>query len=129
GLIGSKITGVPGSSDWFAGGVIAYSNELKETMLGVDRELLAHHGAVSSPVARAMAARLADRTKTEMAVSVTGIAGPTGGSPEKPVGTVYIGLFHNKKVSDTLFHFSGSRKQIQEISAYTALDMIRRALL
>ena len=129
GLIGARITQVAGSSGWFAGGVIAYSNLLKEVMLGVDRELLTNHGAVSGPVARAMAARLADRVGTEVAVSVTGIAGPDGGTEEKPVGTVYIGLYLNNRVQDTLHHFRGDRKEIQTITAQTALDTVRRALL
>jgi len=129
GLIGARITQVAGSSGWFAGGVIAYSNLLKEVMLGVDRELLTNHGAVSGPVARAMAARLADRVGTEVAVSVTGIAGPDGGTDEKPVGTVYIGLYLNNRVQDTLHHFRGDRKEIQTITAQTALDTVRRALL
>lgn len=129
GLIGSKITQVPGSSSWFAGGVIAYSNHLKEVLLGVDHELLTNHGAVSGPVARAMAARLADRVGTGIALSVTGIAGPDGGTEEKPVGTVYIGLYCNNQVKDTLHHFRGGRKEIQEMTAQTALDTVRRALL
>ncbi len=129
GLIGSKITTVPGSSSWFAGGVIAYSNHLKTVLLNVDQALLKSHGAVSGSVARAMAARLADRTSTQVCVSVTGIAGPDGGSEEKPVGTVYIGLFCNGKVKDTLHHFKGSRKEIQEITAQTALNTVRLALL
>jgi nicotinamide-nucleotide amidase len=129
GLIGSLITDVPGSSSWFSGGVVAYSNELKEILLNVDHALLANYGAVSSQVARAMAARLADRTGTGVAVSVTGIAGPGGGSEEKPVGTVYIGLFINNRVHDRLHHFSGTRNQIRQLTAQTALDTVRRALL
>ena len=129
GLIGSKITRVPGSSGWFAGGVISYSNHLKEVLLNVDHELLINYGAVSGPVARAMAARLADRVGTKISLSVTGIAGPDGGTEEKPVGTVYIGLFFNNQVKDTLYHFSGDRKEIQEMTAQTALDTVRRALL
>ncbi len=129
GLIGSRLTSVPGSSEWFAGGVIAYSNHLKEVLLNVDRDLLRHHGAVSGSVARAMAARLAARVGTKISLSVTGIAGPGGGTEEKPVGTVYIGLLYKDKVKDTLHHFSGSRKEIQEMTAQTALDTVRRALL
>ncbi len=129
GLIGSKITMVPGSSDWFAGGVIAYSNHLKEVLLNVDHQLLTNYGAVSAPVARAMAARLAARVGTGISLSVTGIAGPDGGTDEKPVGTVYIGLFYNNQVRETLHHFNGGRKDIQEMAAQTALDTVRRALL
>ncbi|XOF32337.1 MAG: CinA family nicotinamide mononucleotide deamidase-related protein [Candidatus Electrothrix sp. YB6] len=129
GLISAKITAVPGSSAWFTGGVVAYSNHLKEVVLNVDRDLLRNYGAVSGPVARAMAARLADRIGSKIAISVTGIAGPDGGTEEKPVGTVYIGLFFQNKVSDTLYHFTGSRREIQETTAITALDTVRRALL
>lgn len=129
GLIGEKLTEVAGSSDWFAGGVVAYSNHLKEILLGVDRDLLANYGAVSKQVARAMAARLSERIQTEMTVSVTGIAGPGGGSKEKPVGTVYIGLFHQNKVSSRLHHFSGDRLRVREMTACTALDTVRRAML
>ena len=129
GLISSMVTTVPGSSDWFAGGVTAYSNYLKETLLNIDQALLRHHGAVSGPVARAMAARLASRVGTKISLSVTGIAGPSGGSEEKPVGTVYIGLFFRDKVQDTVYHFSGTRREIQELTAQTALDTLRRALL
>ncbi len=129
GLIGSKITMVPGSSSWFAGGVIAYSNHLKEVLLGVDHELLANYGAVSAQVARAMAARLADRVGTSISLSVTGIAGPDGGSEQKPVGTVYIGLLYKNQVRETLHHFKGSRKDIQEMAALTAIDTVRRVLL
>ncbi len=129
GLLSSKMTGIAGSSEWFAGGVVAYSNSLKEDLLGVDNRLLAAHGAVSAPVARAMAAGIAGRCATGISVSVTGIAGPTGGSAEKPVGTVYIGLSVDGEVTDALFHFSGNRKQIQEETAQTALDLVRRSLL
>ncbi len=129
GLLGEKITAVAGSSDWFDGGVIAYSNQLKEILLHVDRSLLVNYGAVSEQVAMAMAARLADRIKSDIAVSVTGIAGPDGGSREKPVGTVYIGLLHNNKVSARLHHFEGNRMRIREMTASTALDTVRRALL
>jgi nicotinamide-nucleotide amidase len=129
GLIGEKLTSVAGSSEWFVGGVISYSNELKEILLGVDRDLLKNYGAVSEQVARAMAARLSDRIRTDVTVSVTGIAGPGGGSEEKPVGTVYIGLFYKDKVRAQLYHFEGNRARIREMTAGMALDTVRRALL
>jgi len=129
GLIGKKLTDVAGSSAWFAGGVIAYSNRLKELLLDVDHDLLRNYGAVSEQVAMAMAARLPARIGSDISISVTGIAGPGGGSEEKPVGTVYIGLFHNNRVRATLHHFNGNREQIREMTACTALDTIRRALL
>ncbi|MCI5113294.1 MAG: CinA family nicotinamide mononucleotide deamidase-related protein [Candidatus Electrothrix sp. AW1] len=129
GLISSQLTTVPGSSEWFAGGVVAYSNHLKEVLLNVDHELLRNYGAVSAQVARAMAARLAARVGSKISLSVTGIAGPSGGTAEKPVGTMYIGFFYKKKVSAILHHFSGGRKEVQEKTAQMALDTVRRALL
>jgi len=128
GLLASKITEVSGSSQWFAGGVVAYSNELKQQLLAVDKELIAEYGAVSIPVARAMVEGIAAVTSSRVAVSVTGIAGPTGGSVDKPVGTVFFGIFVNGRVTDHHFTFSGNRKEIQEITAQTALDLVRRTL-
>ncbi|HZA91441.1 MAG TPA: competence/damage-inducible protein A, partial [Gemmatimonadales bacterium] len=90
GLVGARLTEVPGSSDVFVGGVIAYDNALKQDLLGVPEALLAEHGAVSEPVAHAMAAGAASRFGVRGAVAVTGVAGPRGGSPEKPVGTVWL---------------------------------------
>jgi nicotinamide-nucleotide amidase len=129
GLIGAKITAVPGSSAWFAGGVVAYSNQLKEKLLNVDAELFRKHGAVSEPVAEAMATGLAARTGAEIAVSVTGIAGPDGGTADKPVGTVYIGVFYQGAARAKLHHFCGSRNEIQEMTAMMALDTVRRVVL
>jgi nicotinamide-nucleotide amidase len=129
GLVASKVTEVAGSSQWFVGGVIAYSNELKERLLGVDPGLLAEFGAVSAPVVRAMADGVRKCTGTEVSVAVTGIAGPGGGTPEKPVGTVYFGLWLNGEVTEYQRLFDGSRRDIQEITAQTALDLVRRALL
>lgn len=129
GLVASKITEVAGSSEWFVGGVIAYANELKERLLAVDHTLLAEHGAVSAPVARAMASGVLACTGATVSVGITGIAGPSGGTPEKPVGTVYFGLCVDGAVTDHRRSFHGSRREIQEISAQTALDLVRRALL
>lgn len=129
GLLASKITEVPGSSEWFSGGVIAYSNELKQKLLAVDNSLIAEYGAVSVPVARAMVEGVATITASRVAVSVTGIAGPAGGTEDKPVGTVFFGIFTNNKVTEHHYTFSGSRKEIQEITAQTALDLVRRTLL
>ncbi len=129
GLIAHKITTVPGSSDYFLGGVVAYSNDLKEQFLGVERETLAQHGAVSGQTARAMAEGIRETTGADIAVSVTGIAGPSGGSDEKPVGTVYFGLAAEDKSFDFCHLFSGERWQVQEKTAQKALDYIRRKLL
>lgn len=129
GLLASKITETAGCSEWFAGGLIAYSNELKEKYLRVDKKLLAEYGAVSGPVARAMAEGAAAETGAALSVSVTGIAGPTGGTESKPVGTVFVGLFIEGTVSDHRYLFSGARKEIQERTAQTVLDLVRRTLL
>lgn len=129
GLLASKITEVAGSSQWFCGGITAYSNDLKEKLLGVDNGLLAEYGAVSDHVARSMAEGVAACTGSQVAVSVTGIAGPTGGTEEKPVGTVYFAVALNGKITDHHCIFSGNRKEIQEITAQTALDLVRKNLL
>ena len=129
GLIGYKITSVPGSSNYFAGGIIAYSNDLKEKLLGVNEMILARHGAVSSEVAKAMAAGIRTRTDADIGLAVTGIAGPSGGTPEKPVGTVYIGLSSPDGTVAIPCRFSGDRWQVQELTASTSLDFLRRLLL
>jgi nicotinamide-nucleotide amidase len=129
GLIGHKITTVPGSSNYFAGGVIAYSNDLKEKLLGVDPSLLASHGAVSSAVAKAMADGIKHKTAADIGLSVTGIAGPTGGTSEKPVGTVFVGLSTPGETVGIPCSFSGDRWQIQELTAVKSLDLIRCFLL
>ncbi len=129
GLIGARLTQTAGSSNWYRGGVITYSNALKEGLLGVPAELLARHGAVSAEVARAMALGTVERLGADIAVSATGIAGPGGGSKEKPVGTVYLGLCTHGTANAQRCHFRGSRQQIQEQTAQTAMDMVRRALL
>lgn len=129
GLVSGKITETPGCSDWFAGSIVAYSNALKKQLLSVSSELLDEHGAVSSPVARAMVSGVTGCIATQVGVSITGIAGPTGGSDEKPVGTVFIGIAVNDEIHDHRFLFSGSRKEIQEKSAQTALDLVRRSLM
>jgi nicotinamide-nucleotide amidase len=92
GLIAASCTAVAGSSDWFESGFVTYSNESKIELLGVDRALIAQHGAVSEAVVRAMVDGALARSRADLAVAVTGIAGPAGGSPDKPVGTVWLGL-------------------------------------
>ena len=129
GLISHKITTVPGSSNYFAGGVVAYSNQLKEKLLGLDPSMLASHGAVSSAVARAMADSIRHKTAADIGVAVTGIAGPTGGTSEKPVGTVFIGLSTPDETVDIPCRFPGDRWQVQELTAVKSLDLVRRLLL
>lgn len=129
GLISQRITNVSGSSAYFVGGVVAYSNDLKESLLGVDGKTIRKHGAVSAQTAKAMAEGVRRSLRADIGVSVTGIAGPTGGTAEKPVGTVHFGLATRDISYDFLYNFSGNRWQIQEVSAQTALDLVRRKLL
>jgi nicotinamide-nucleotide amidase len=127
GLVSSWLTAVPGASADFVGGVVAYSNHLKEELLGVPGELLTAHGAVSREVAEAMA-RGACTLGAECGLAVTGIAGPTGGSAEKPVGTVHIATVTPSGTRHARHHFSGNREMVREFSANFSLDLLRRAL-
>ncbi|HSE93486.1 MAG TPA: nicotinamide-nucleotide amidohydrolase family protein [Methylomirabilota bacterium] len=129
GLVGHRITSVPGSSAYFERGVMVYSNRAKEEMLGVSPEILRTHGAVSAPCAEAMARGICTASGAACGVSVTGIAGPDGGSPAKPVGTVFVGVAVAGEVSARRFGFSGDRASIKWQSAQAALDLLRRALL
>ena len=130
GLLLSRLTDVPGSSAYVAGGAVVYSNALKTGLAGVPAEVLAAHGAVSEPVAAALAEGIRDRTGSDVAIGITGIAGPGGGSVEKPVGMVAIGvLVRADPVRIRTFHFVGGRAQIKFFATQAALDMIRRALL
>lgn len=129
GLIGHRITEVPGSSDYFERGVVAYSNRAKVELLGVPEELIRRHGAVSHQVAEAMAEGIRDRAGVEVGLGVTGIAGPTGGTPQKPVGLVYIGVATPEGTQAQEFRFLGERSQIKFRTSQAALDMVRRAIL
>jgi nicotinamide-nucleotide amidase len=129
GLVGSRITDEAGSSDYFLGGVTAYSNEAKQALLGVSADLLADYGAVSEPVAEAMAAGARTAFDADIAVSLPGIAGPTGGTETKPVGLVCIGLASMQGTSAKSFNF-GTRRGLNKVrAAQAALDMVRRHLL
>jgi nicotinamide-nucleotide amidase len=127
GLVGGALTAVPGSSDVFVGGVVAYSNELKERLLGVAPDLLAAHGAVSREAAEAMA-RGALALGAECAIATTGIAGPGGGSPEKPVGTLHIAVATPGGIAQALRRLPGDRALVREVAVNFALDMLRRRL-
>lgn len=130
GLIASRLTAVPGSSVWFGGGVVAYSNELKERLLEVPAELLAAHGAVSRPVAAAMARGMLAVGPGDIALAVTGIAGPGGGTEEKPVGTVCFALAgRTGELREERRLLSGNRWQIQDQAAQCGLNMLRVFLL
>lgn len=129
GLICEKITNMPGSSEYMLGGVISYSNSMKSEYLGVSNDLIEANGAVSREVAEAMAVGVRQRSAADIGLAVTGIAGPGGGTEEKPVGTVYIGIATKEENWVTKFLFSGSRKEIREITAQSGLDLIRKYLL
>jgi competence/damage-inducible protein CinA-like protein len=129
GLLGARITEIPGSSEVFVGGVIAYDNAPKMELLGVPPALLAEHGAVSEPVARAMAVGAAQRFSVRAALSVTGIAGPGGGSPSKPVGTVWFGCLLDGAVETRRVLFAGTRHEIRARAAQAALMQLYRSLL
>jgi PncC family amidohydrolase len=154
GLIAQKLTNVPGSSDYFLGGVVAYANRAKQRQLGVPEALLAAHGAVSEPVARAMAIEVRERFGSDIGIATTGISGPGGGSDEKPVGLVYLAIawgapqeqaLGGASASDSTeaapgepagegvavehFVFSVDRLRHRELTAQVALDWIRRLLL
>lgn len=125
GLVGHRVTNVPGSSAVLLGGVVAYANTAKERLLGVPAALLLQHGAVSEPVARAMAAGARHLLGADVAVAVTGIAGPTGGTPEKPVGTTFIAVAGPAGVEARRFHWNGDRRSNKDRSAEAALQMVR----
>ncbi len=129
GMLAARITNVPGSSHVFQGGVVAYSNEAKTRLVGVDEELIRSHGAVSEEVAEALASEVRARFGTELGVGITGIAGPEGGTPEKPVGLVYIALAHRGGVKVQRNEFLGSRNDVRTRAVLTALVMVREYAL
>ena len=129
GMIASKIVNVAGASEVFNQGFVTYSNKAKWKMVGVGKNTLKKYGAVSEPTAREMAAGGAEEADAEAAVAVTGIAGPDGGTDEKPVGLVYIACCLNGDVTVEECHFHGSRTEIREQSAMEALDLLRRCIL
>jgi competence/damage-inducible protein CinA-like protein len=129
GLLGHRLTNVSGSSRYFERGVIVYSNRAKEELLGVPEALLRTHGAVSAEVADAMVTGICGLSQSRCGLAVTGIAGPDGGTPTKPVGTVYIAVASPAGRSVRHFRFAGGRDAIKWRSAQSALDMLRRQLL
>jgi nicotinamide-nucleotide amidase len=129
GFIANRITNVPGASKFFLGGVVAYSNEVKEKILGVRSETLKQHGAVSEAVAREMAAGARKKFGADFAVAVTGIAGPAGGTEDKPLGTVFValagafGMVVERRIN------SYGREKFKEVTAEQALEMLRQRLV
>jgi nicotinamide-nucleotide amidase len=128
GLVAKRLTDVPGSSRFFERGFVTYSNESKVQQLGVSATDLAAHGAVSAPIAEQMARGAREKAGVEVGVGVTGIAGPDGGSAEKPVGTVFIAVASAAGAATRAYRFMGSRVIVRERSSQTALDLVRRHL-
>jgi len=126
GMLAERLTNVPGSSSYFLGGVVCYSNELKTSLVGVPKEMIEAKGAVSSEVALALADGIRKRSGATIGVGTTGIAGPTGGTAEKPVGLVHIGLADERGATEKAFRFPGDRDRIRRFATQTALDMVRR---
>jgi len=126
GLIGHRITSVPGSSVYFERGAIVYSNRSKIEMLGVRQSTLDRYGAVSHQASREMAEGIRKISKTDMGLAVTGIAGPSGGEKNKPVGTVFIGLSVDNKIFSSQYLFSGTREKVKINTSEMALDWVRR---
>ena len=129
GGIAYLITGTAGVSDVFAGGIIAYSNELKVQLLGVSERTLEAHGAVSEPAAREMLCGLLERYGLQAGIAVSGIAGPTGGTPDKPVGTVHIATAAGADIRHARHVFAYGRRGMRERTAHAALNQLWRQLL
>lgn len=129
GLLAMRLTEVPGSSKYFLQGVVSYSNQSKTDLLGVSPELIETQGAVSPEVAEAMARGIKQRSGATIGVGITGIAGPDGGSPEKPVGLVYVGLADDVSVSHKKLLLPGDRERIRWLTSQAAMDLVRRRYL
>lgn len=128
GLLGGRLTCVPGSSSWFKGGIISYADEVKVALLGVRESDLKEHGAVSRPVAEQMARGVCEKLGTDFGIGITGVAGPEGGSPDKPVGRVYIALAMPSGIEVKRNTFRGDREMIRESSVQWAMSQLWRAL-
>ena len=128
GLSSHRITNIPGSSDYFRGGVVAYSNDVKTFLIYVSRDLLEKSGAVSNAVACAMAKGAKDALDADLALAITGIAGPTGGTKEKPVGLAYIAFASGEDIKSKKVQFEGDRASLKEQFADAALSFIVKNL-
>lgn len=129
GLLGGRITNIPGSSEYFERGLVVYSNLSKTELLGIPQTLIEKHGAVSAETAAAMAKGIQHAAHTDLGLSITGIAGPDGGTDNKPVGLVYIALATSQGVKTQEHRLLGSREQVRMRAAQIALDMVRRHLI
>jgi nicotinamide-nucleotide amidase len=128
GMLGERLTSVPGSSRYFLGGVVCYSDKLKTQLVDVPETLIKRKGAVSAEVAEALAKGVRRCVGAALGVSITGVAGPEGGTPDKPVGTVFIALADGRRVKSEKHRFLGNRVRIRWQSTQAALDMVRRKL-
>jgi nicotinamide-nucleotide amidase len=128
GAVADALVSVPGASAAFRGGVVAYDNAIKTSLLGVDPALIAAHGAVSSEVAAAMAAGARDRLGADVAIATTGIAGPTGATPEKPVGLVWFGIAHGNDIRTRSVILPGDRMAVRRRAVSLGLDLAWRSL-
>jgi PncC family amidohydrolase len=128
GLLGGSLTALAGSSEYFLGGVIAYSNDLKTSLLNIPSTLLDSEGAVSMLVVEAMAQGVAAVTNADCGISVTGVAGPSGGTPEKPVGTVWVAVSLPSGMTSRLYNFSGNRDEVREQAVQAALALFLEAI-
>jgi nicotinamide-nucleotide amidase len=129
GQVAERLARVPGISNWLRGGIVSYDNGIKNALLGVPEHLLEEHGAVSAPVVEAMALGCRARFQTDLAVSTSGLAGPGGGTPEKPVGLVFVGLAWEGGVTSQSFNWGGTRTEVQSRTAKLALNRVRLHLL
>jgi nicotinamide-nucleotide amidase len=129
GLLGERLTVVPGSSDYFLGGFLTYTDEAKAALLGVDRDVLARETAVSAAVAEQMAAGTRERLGATYGLSITGVAGPDGGTEQTPAGTMFIGLAGPRGITAKRLQFAGDRSRIRLMSVVWALDLLRREML
>jgi len=129
GMLAERLTNLGGSSAYFLGGVVCYSNDLKTSMVGVPKELIETKGAVSSEVALALADGIRKRTGATIGIGITGIAGPTGGTPEKPVGLVHIGIADERGPRERAYRYPGNRERIRNFATQSALDVVRRHFL
>ena len=129
GLLGAALTQEPGSSEFYLGGVVSYSNSVKQGILGVSEENLEKFGAVSEEVAKEMAEGIRSKVGSDLAISTTGIAGPDGGSDQKPVGLVYIGIATPEGVHAKKFQFYGERESVRQLTVQAALNEVRLHML
>jgi len=128
GALSHVLTDMPGASAYFLGGVIAYHNDVKRALLGVPEKILASHGAVSLQTALAMAEGCRERFDSDIAISITGVAGPTGGSPGKPVGLVYMAVSTRRQTEGVEHRFSGDRVEVRRQAVSAAIEMVLRTV-